>query len=366
MKRVKTSELREGMIARESVFVPDSIVPIVHEDTVLNSHILDLFSLHGITSVFANDPCEADTEILPEVKPIIDEKLRDEALGSIRRMFTIVKAGTSEENMTTAYQAVKEIGDVVDELVDALSAEVSDLVHITGIKSYDDYTYHHSLSVAVLSIAIARSLDLSDEDQKDIGRSAMLHDIGKTLLPVELINKPGKLTDSEFEIIKTHPILGFDYLIGLNVVSESILSGVLLHHAKLDGTGYPPRKKRDALPFYSRIIAIADVYDAITSYRSYRKPMPPADALELIMGEPGFDCDIVRAFIEKLEPYPINTRVELSNKKRGIVLEYSNPRRPVIQIRDSGALVDLMDWKNLNLVITGVEFENSEELGVGG
>lgn len=362
MKRVATSKLRAGMVASESVFVPEAIIPIVHEDTILSNHMIDLFKMHGIQSVLVDGADEVDGDVeasvpsLPIIKPIINEKLRDEALDSIRRMFTVVKAGDSEENMTTAYQAVKEIGIVVDELVETLTAESSALVHIAGIKSYDDYTYHHSLSVAVLSIAIGRNLGLPEEALKVLGRSAMLHDIGKILVPVDLINKPGRLSDTEFRIIQQHPELGREYLAKLNAVDDNIRAGVLLHHEKLDGTGYPGGRKGRDLPFISRVIGIADVYDAVTSYRAYRKPMPPAEALELIMGEPGFDHDIVKAFIDKLEPYPLNTRIELSNKKHGIVLENTHSKRPTIKLLETGETLDLMSMKNLNIVITGVDF----------
>ena len=358
MKRVYTAKLKSGFLVKENVFVTDSNLPIVKEGTILTDHVIELFIAHGVTQVLVDDPAASseldEDEPLPEVEPFLSEKLRDEALNGIRRMFTIVSAGAAEENMTTAFQAVREIGEVVDELVDTLSDEANAFVHIAGIKSYDDYTYHHSLSVAVLSIAIGKGLGLSEPEQRLLGRSAMLHDIGKTLVPVELINKPGRLTDEEFAIIREHPALGYDYLLKMKMADERILPGVLYHHEKLDGRGYPRGVSGNDLPVFSRIVAIADVYDAITSYRSYRKPMPPRDAMELIMSETGFDYDIVKTFIEKIEPYPVNTCVVLSNMKQGIVIDTSSSQRPIIRLRGSGEIVDLLDIRNLNLVITGV------------
>lgn len=358
MKRVYTAKLKSGFLVKENVFVTDSNLPIVKEGTILTDHVIELFIAHGVTQVLVDDPSTSseldEDEPLPEVEPFLSEKLRDEALNGIRRMFTIVSAGAAEENMTTAFQAVREIGEVVDELVDTLSDEANAFVHIAGIKSYDDYTYHHSLSVAVLSIAIGKGLGLSEPEQRLLGRSAMLHDIGKTLVPVELINKPGRLTDEEFAIIREHPALGYDYLLKMKMADERILPGVLYHHEKLDGRGYPRGVSGNDLPVFSRIVAIADVYDAITSYRSYRKPMPPRDAMELIMSETGFDYDIVKTFIEKIEPYPVNTCVVLSNMKQGIVIDTSSSQRPIIRLRGSGEIVDLLDIRNLNLVITGV------------
>ena len=363
MRRTSIAKLREGFIARENVFVPDTNIPIVRSDMLLTNRMIELLIKYGITQIFVDKPVDSDDpyeEPIPKIMPLINEQLREEALDGIRRMFTIVNEGSLEENMTTAFQAVKEVGDVVDELVVTLSDEANAFVHIEGIKSYDDYTYHHSLSVAVLSIAIGKSLDLPEEDQKLLGRSAMLHDIGKTLVPVELINKPGKLTDEEFKIVQQHPKLGYDYLVKMNVADERIWPGVLYHHEKLDGSGYPTKVQGDELPFISRVIAIADVYDAVTSYRSYRKPMPPTDAMELIMSEMGFDYDIVKAFMEKIEPYPHNTCVELSDKRQGIVIDTTYSQRPVIRIRDTEEIVDLMDLSSMNLVIMGVVVDDSE------
>ena len=363
MKRTSIAKLREGLVSKENIFVPETNIPIVLEGSMLTNRIIEMLIRHGTTEMFVEHTDDVDDgyeEPIPKIMPLINQKLRDEALDGIRRMFTIVNEGSHEENMTTAFQAVKEVGDVVDELVDTLSDEASAFVHIAGIKSYDDYTYHHSLSVAVLSIAIAKSLGLPEDEQKLIGRSAMLHDIGKTLVPVELINKPGKLTDEEFKIIQQHPSLGYEYLVKMNVGDERIWPGVLYHHEKLDGRGYPTGKQGDDLPLISKIIAIADVYDAVTSYRSYRKPMPPTDAMELIMSETGFDYDIVVAFMEKIEPYPHNSVVELSDKRHGIVIDTTYSQRPIIRIRDSEEIVDLMDMHNLNLVITGVVTDDEE------
>lgn len=358
IKYIPLESVKTGMVAADHIFAPDDNVPIVLQNTVLSARMIERFKRHGVTRV----PVEADEHFwdilppLPSVKPILDEKLRDEALSSIRRMFHAVSEGVTEDNMTTAYHVVKELDVVVDQLVDTLAAEAKALIHIADLKSYDEYTYHHSLSVAVLSIAIGHSMSLDDSALRTLGRCAIMHDIGKILVPLDIINKPARLNDFEFTIIKNHPKFGYDYLAKGNIGDEAFREVVLRHHEKLDGAGYPDGIKDHEVPLMSRIISIADVYDAVTSYRAYRAPMPPAEAIELIMSQAGvdFDFDIVKAFIKKLELYPVNTCVELSNHQRGIVTDNRNSMRPVLRMLDTDDTLDLMDRGSLDLVITRV------------
>ena len=363
IERIPIKRVQPGMVAADEVFRPDDNLPVVQRGTELTRPIIERLHSHGVTHVLVDLVDEAQEEtkpeelLIPEAKPIISETLRDEAVSGIRRMFDAVGGGA--ENMTTAYQVVKEVNAIVDQLVDTLT-ESNSLIHITDLKSHDEYTYHHSLSVAVLSIAIGQSLGLSDSQLKVVGRCAMLHDIGKVLVPVNLINKPGRLSHMEFFVVKQHPRKGYEYLSKGVIENEILRQGVLCHHEKVNGTGYPKGLKGKDIPLISRIIAVADVYDAVTSYRSYRKPMSPSEAVELVMSEVGraFDYDIVQAFISKLQLYPINSYVELSDKRCGIVINNTSSMRPVIKIVGTGEMVDLMDFDNLSLIITCVSEDN--------
>ena len=294
---------------------------------------------------------------LPESEPTIKNDLRDQAINSIRNLFDATKESLDQNgNMTTAYQAVKGLDNLVYQLVNVLTLDTSGLVHINNLKSYDEYTYHHSLSVAVLSVAIGQALGFDNQELKSLCRCAILHDIGKMLVPIGLITKPGQLDANEFNIVKTHAEQGGQLLKSGVIGGIDLWLGVAFHHEKVDGTGYPRRLKKDEIPLFSRIISVADVYDAVTSYRPYRDPMVPCNALELIMSgtDTSFDFDIVQAFKQKLELYPVNTIVELSDKRVGIVIDNSNAKRPVIQILNSDAIVDLAGLRNLSLVITQV------------
>ena len=358
IKSLPLSKVRPGMVAADFVFPLSLSQPIINPNTLLTTEVIERLRMHGIYSV----PVKIDDEylirenLLPDVEPLLSDELKIEAESGIRRLFETVAAEASDENYSTAHQVVKELDNVVDQLVDTLEANPHEMVRIADLKSYDDYTYHHSLSVAVLSIAIGQSMGCNQDTMRLIGRSAIMHDIGKMFVPIEIINKPSRLTDDEFAKIKEHPRSGYEYLVAGGIGDDAIRKGVLQHHEKIDGTGYPDGVTGNEMLLISNVISVADVYDAVTSYRSYRTPMPPADALELIMGSVGvaFEYDIVKAFIDKLEFYPVNTCVELSNSRVGIVLDNKSSMRPILSMLDNGEVLDLMDRKNLSIVIKRV------------
>jgi len=374
--------IAKGMLTLDHIVTADGLT-IARPHQILTKRMIELIERHSVSTVKVKfDPeifpkaaeiyrLKADAEkkpvpiSLPEIDPVINDELRVEAIGSIKKMFDVFgKSGEAGTSMTTAHLAVKEVDLVVDRLIEALSDETYSLVHIEGLRSYDEYTYHHSLSVAVLAIAIGQSIGFSDKELRLLGRAAMMHDIGKVNTPLELINKPGKLTDSEFKTVKNHASDGYKYLALEEVGDENFRKAVLCHHERLDGSGYPNKLSGDDIPFMSRIIAVADVYDAVTSYRSYRKPMSPSDAMELVMSEVGraFDYNVVIAFIKKIDFYPLNTCVELSNGKLGVVIDNSHTLRPILRMLESGDIVDLMNMNNLRLIITGiVDNEKTED-----
>lgn len=364
--------LEKGMKALDYVYTPDGL-SIINPGTLITKRMIDLVRQHEIgyvkvefdeskypNAVRVHKPKpekEPKFANIPDVKPIINDELRDEAISSIKKMFEAFDTtDLSEKNMTTAHRAVKEIYAVVDKLIETLSGETYSLVHIADLKSYDEYTYHHSLSVAVLAIALGQSMSFSDDDLRLLGRAAMMHDIGKIYVPNELINKPGKLTEAEFKAVKNHTAEGYRHLMFEKVGDEYFRKIVLCHHEKVNGTGYPNKLEGNDIPFMSRIIAVADMYDAVTSYRSYRKPMSPSEAIELVMSESerALDYNIVKTFIEKMDFYPVNTCVELSDQRIGIVTDNSNSMRPVLRMIDTEEELDLMDMSNLNLVISRV------------
>ena len=240
------------------------------------------------------------------------------------------------------------------------------MVNMIDLKFYDDYTFFHSVNVAVLSVLIGVEYGLSKKELLNLGVAAILHDIGKMFVDKEVLNKPGKLTSEEFEHIQQHPKYGYNFLKESFEIPTTVYVTVLQHHERYDGKGYPMMKEKDEILINSRIIGIADVYDALTSSRPYRKPLIPSEAMEYIMANGGimFDLALTKIFARKVAPFPMGTYVKLSNGFSGIVIEnYEDAcMRPKIKvILDSEGneikpfAVDLKSDKTTrNVTITGV------------
>lgn len=289
------------------------------------------------------------------IEPIISDNLQYEALTSIHSIFTLA----SGKSLVTAHEVLKGLDEVVNQLVEAVTTNHDGLVHVSSIKAYDEYTYHHSLSVAVLSVAIGQTMGLDKWSLRQLCSCAMMHDIGKIFLPLELINKPGKLLPEEFAAVKMHAENGAAFLEREGIGHKQMWEIIKSHHEKFSGGGYPHGLSGSEIPFQSRVIAVADVYDALTSYRAYRNPMPPHEAFEIIMSEAGaaFEYRIIKAFCDKAEVYPKGTILHLSNGRQGVATgQASHFLRPVIKMLDNGEFLDLSALNNLHLVVDKVDF----------
>jgi HD-GYP domain-containing protein (c-di-GMP phosphodiesterase class II) len=213
-------------------------------------------------------------------------------------------------------------------------------------KPYREYEYHHAAGCMALSLLIGSEMGMDGERLYELGVAALLHDIGSVFLPREILNRPGALTDEEFEIVKRHTEKGFEYLRGHFGLSEEAAMGALQHHENYDGTGYPRGLRRKQISAVGRIIAVTDVYDALVSRRPFRAAMYANQGLEILEGKSDrkFDPDIVDAFARAVAPFPAGVRVQLSTGETGVVLRnrYGNPYRPrLIGDADRGLYIDL-------------------------
>jgi putative nucleotidyltransferase with HDIG domain len=216
-------------------------------------------------------------------------------------------------------------GALVDEISSSVMRNPGALISLARLKTADDYTYMHSVAVCALMVALARQLDLDEATVRELGMAGLLHDLGKALMPMEVMNKPGKLTDEEFAIIKSHPEAGHKMLLEGSGVGEIPLDVVLHHHEKMDGSGYPKRFKADQISLYAKMGAVCDVYDAITSNRPYKAGWDPAESIrkmaEWCNGH--FDERVFQAFVKCLGIYPIGALVRLASGRLGVVMEQS-------------------------------------------
>lgn len=216
----------------------------------------------------------------------------------------------------------EQAGELVEEISASVLRHPNALISLARLKSADEYTYMHSVAVCALMIALARQLGLGETQVRDAGLAGLLHDIGKMAVPNEVLNKPGKLTDSEFASVRDHPEAGARMLLASGQVSAEVLDVCLHHHEKVDGSGYPHRLPAERISLFARMGAICDVYDAITSNRPYKKGWDPAESIRKMAEWQGhFDAGLFQAFVKTVGIYPTGSLVRLASGRIGVVLD---------------------------------------------
>jgi HD-GYP domain-containing protein (c-di-GMP phosphodiesterase class II) len=212
---------------------------------------------------------------------------------------------------------------LVEEISDSVARNPGALISLARLKTVDDYTYMHSVAVCAMMVGLGKQLGLDEEQTRVAGMAGLMHDLGKALMPMEVLNKPGKLTEAEFKIIKTHPFEGHRMLLTGRDVSPIVLDVCLHHHEKTDGSGYPNGLKADEISLFAKMGAVCDVYDAITSNRPYKLGWDPAESLRKMAewANGHFDGKVFQAFVKSLGIYPIGSLVKLTSGRLGVVVE---------------------------------------------
>jgi HD-GYP domain-containing protein (c-di-GMP phosphodiesterase class II) len=311
MRYVPISCVRQGLILGEDLY-NDIGELLLAQGSVLTSKNIQSITRLKYTGIYIDDEISKGIT----VESIVSERVRAKTLKQIKDIFIDYEQGG--QNLNNNLDAIKLL---IENIVDEIYSNQDLLVNLVDLQAYDDYTYNHCVSVAILSIALGVALAMSKQELYDLGFAALLHDIGKVFIDKNIVNKPSTLTADEFEQMKNHSLFGFEHIRNDYLVSNEILLGILDHHERYDGSGYPNKKLGDQISWYGRIIATADVYDALTSARPYRKAVLPADAMEFIMASntAQFDSRVVEAFTRKIAPYPVGTCVLLSNGFSAIV-----------------------------------------------
>jgi len=222
---------------------------------------------------------------------------------------------------------IKKAKRIVESMVDHLLEEENLLLGMTAIKEYDEYTYHHSVNVSILSIALGQRLGLSKKALTELGLVALFHDIGKIDIPNEVLNKITNFTEDEWTLIKKHPIWGVKAILKVRGMDDAAIRSSIVafeHHMNYDISGYPKVRRYSELDFFSKIVSFADQYDAMTSSRVYsRIPLSPDKALSIMMERAGSQLDplLFKFFINMVGVFPIGTLVMLDTKELGLVYE---------------------------------------------
>lgn len=287
---------------------------------------------YGFDGVYIIDALSEDIEI----EGAISQQLRSEGMVCIREC------------------DIDRCKGIAQRMVEEITSKGTLSLDLTDLRTYDDYTYAHSVNVAVVSCIIGLGMGLDEKDLTLLVTAALLHDLGKLQIPPEILNKPGRLTQEEYQIMKSHATLSYELLKDRWDISSHIKTAVLFHHENVDGSGYPQGLEGSEQSLFTRILHVADVYDALVSKRPYKEPYSPHEATEYLMGGCGimFDKQVVEALLAYVPLYPKGTEVELSDGRIGIIYENAGLHnlRPVLRLLD-GTRLDLLENENLHLTL---------------
>lgn len=351
MKTLELDAVAENMILGKAVYVGRTLV--CEKGSPLTQKMIGYFRNFGITTVSVLDEQDFKENVLIQEKQpsteVVDTSLKKNIAGKIENLFYSMENQKIESKNDTILDEL--FFYYLDELVDSIHGKKNLHIDIIELKSHDSYTYCHSVNVAVLSLILGNEVGLSYKEMQLLSMSSLLHDVGKMYIPKYIINKNGKLSDEELFEIKKHPAFGAGFISRqFPDIDQRVIQGILQHHEKMNGSGYPYGLSGSDICLFARIIAICDIYDALTSKRSYHDEYLPSEAIEHLYAcvtQELLDYDLVKLFVHKVYAYPAGVCVELSNGEIGIVTIPStdNICRPTVLILEGsnkGDSVDLM------------------------
>lgn len=342
MKLVSVAELKPDMVLGKPIYSSDGKL-LLGAGVSLSQRFVERLMDLGFYSVYVND--EDYNNII--IKDLISERTRLDARQIVSASLSKVERNNNVDS--------RQIKSVINNLMDELLANRHLLVQLMDIRSIDEkeYTFNHSVNVTVLSLLTGIAKGYNQIQLQELGTGALLHDVGKSGVNQDIFSKREPLTPQEFEEVRKHSMKGFDILRKQNDISLISSAVALQHHERYNGSGYPQGLKGTEIHEYARIVGIADVYDALTSDRHFRKRYYPHQAAEFIMGLAGhyFDPKLVELFLENIAIYPAGTTVTLSNGQRCIVIDCQKkfPTRPMVRILNPGGYDHLNEINLLEL-----------------
>lgn len=383
LKKVLVKQLRMGMYVHElcaswldtplwsTSFMIDSSVSL---DKIGASGIADAWidtakglDIEGIISPMAQlgaEPYIESTKVAGSYKNTAFVSLEEELGTAVTLLNQSKMAVCTMFNEARMGKAVKleRAMPLVEEIAASIMRNPGAFIGLVRLKTADDYTYMHSVAVCALMIVLSRQLDLNEVETREAGLAGLLHDIGKMAVPSDILNKPGKLSDTEFSAIKQHPAQGHRMLVAAGGVNAIALDVCLHHHEKIDGTGYPDGLAGDQIGMYARMGAICDVYDAMTSNRPYKRGWCPAESLQKMAkwSEGHFDPTFFSAFVKCIGIYPVGTLVRLKSGRLGVVVEQQIGKSlllPKVRVFFSSKSLTYITPELINLATPGLKEE---------
>lgn len=358
MRLVKTSTVIHGTHLGKTIYNANGKV-LVNKGVKLQEKVLQKLNQIGITYIYIDDK---QTEGI-EFKDPISAQLKQEAVATIMDTFKEIVTEPISSKSFILEKSVKQYKSIIRNIISELDSNPELMSILADVCTHDTYIFTHSLNVTLYSLALGMELKMKPDQLETIGLGAIMHDIGKIAVPKEILLKPGKLTNEEFEVIKTHTIEGFEMLRNSYSVPLLVAHCAFQHHERLDGSGYPRGIKDKDIHDYAKLIAISDVFDAVTSNRVYRAAMLPHEGLEMLYAgaERQYEINMIKAFHKAVAIYPIGITVELNDGRKGVVVK-QNPSlsdRPLIRIlEDNGSVIEPYEInlaEKLSIVITGCD-----------
>ncbi len=326
MRLVEFQDLVPGMEIADNFYGLNGGV-LAKKGAVITEKYIESLSHYEIPFLYILDKFSEDIQI----NCSITSSMRNEATQNLKHLYDAIKSGSS------SYQKpLQACLESIDKLTEDIITEKIELYDVFDIKMIENYIYQQPVNVTVISLIIGKSLNLSSLEMYRLACGAFFHDIGNALIPEEILFKQGKLTDEEMAIVKTHTEEGYRFAKDeFNLPMRSYLA-ILQHHERFDGKGYPLAKSGEDISIYGRIVAIADVFDALSSRRRTREALSPTDAFKLIISGAGsqFDPELVRAFLDRVSPYPIGYTLKLPDGRIGVVVENyrGKPFNPKVRV----------------------------------
>ncbi|CAM3448513.1 HD-GYP domain-containing protein [Marinicrinis lubricantis] len=335
---------------------------LLQEHVELNDTLIRKLESHGVDMVYIHDSRTEDIEIMETITP----ETRSRALSQIKQNFSRT-LDQFQRKRTVPSHLDKEFKGIVQMLLEDLGRHDQALISLSELRGADEHLFNHSLNVGLYSIILGLSEGYTNDQLMTLGMGGLLHDIGKMQINQRILNKPGKLTGPEMDIVKRHTELGFQMLKDIPNISLITAHCALQHHERMDGSGYPRGIKGEDIHEYAQWIGIVDSFDAMTSHRTYRTAMLPHKAMEILYTGSGtlFDQQKLMKLRDKIAIYPIGITVKLNTGEKGVVVDLnaSSLHRPVVRILEDaeGSIlnspyeVDLS--KKLNIMITDLLYE---------
>lgn len=343
VKKYKLEDIEPGMVLARDILSAQGVV-ILNANTVLTETMLGRMAYWGFWCV---DVYDTDYTVSAR------HKLDKDAFYT--KYITVVK-GIKQAFECARYTKKLELAELMElshRVVDQLSVTKGVINYLYDMKLLDDYTFQHSVNVAILGGIFGRWMGLENSDLQDLVFAGLLHDVGKMQIPLEILNKPGRLSPQEMEVIKRHPGLGYVLLKDAGMISNAILQTVWQHHERLDGSGYPRNLSDSQIQNHARIIAIADIYDAMTADRVYRSSVTPFVVIETLRNDmyDKLDPAICAIILNYLQDFFIGNVVVLNDGRKAEVIYVDKARefRPVVRTID-GEYINLETEKKVTIV----------------